>query len=97
MGAQVSEAERIFTFEGTSNVTMTLHLTPVCLSGDASTHAVEPASLLTLHSKTGDLTAAGSDAKAAASLSANLTAGALRWFAAPTFARCVSKGVRRRP
>jgi hypothetical protein len=98
MNSQVSGAPRIFPVEGTSNVTMTqLQLTPVCLSGVPSAHAVEPVTLLTFTTKTGDFAATGSDAQAAASLSANLTAGALRWLAAPTFARCVSKGVRRRP
>lgn len=74
MNAQVFDSERVLPGEGTSNVTMTLlDIRPVCLSGVSSAHAVEPTTLLTVIAKMGDFAAAGSDAKAAASLSANLS------------------------
>ena len=74
MNAQVLVAGSVLPIEGTSNVTMTLlDITPVCLSGVPSAHAVEPTTLLTVIAKTGDFAAAGGDAKAAASPSAYLS------------------------
>jgi hypothetical protein len=74
MNAQVLTTGSVIPSEGTSNVTMTLlNIRPVCLSGVSSAHAVEPTALLTVIAKMGDFAAVGSDAKAAASLSANLS------------------------
>jgi hypothetical protein len=80
MNAQVLALGCVFPGEGHPNVTETYpHPTHDFLSGGVSAHAVEPAAPVLRLSQTGDLPTTGSNAKAAALLSAHSRSGATRW------------------